>query len=749
MSLDKKKFANIIIDISHEALDRTFQYIVPEELKESLYEGAQVQIPFGKGGGIRKGYIVSFDSEPSWPEDRLKAISAYCGNTIGIEDRAMELAGWIKHRYGCTLISAMQTVIPVKKKVKHLTYKTIYRNVDMDTLREHIAKCSPYKNASRLRLLQELETLEYIPLNIVKDKLNISDSVVKTLEKNGIIRCESETVYRRPKVAKGEGKHIILTKKQQEVVEGLNASIDRGALKPALLYGVTGSGKTNVYMEVIAHVLNKGKQAIVLIPEIALTFQNLMRFYERFGDRVSVMHSRLSDGERYDIYKQVENGEVDIIIGPRSALFVPLTKLGIVIIDEEHETSYKSEKMPKYHAREVATHICEKSDALLLLGSATPSLESYYRAMSGEYDLYMLKDRPGMATLPTVHTVDMRKELKEGNKSFFSRKLKELMTERIARGQQIMLFINRRGYAGFVSCRECGFVLKCNHCDVSLSHHKDASGNQKMLCHYCGYETAYINTCPKCGSKYFAGFRAGTEKIEQELLKEYPSIKVLRMDRDTTGSKEDYDRILSAFAAREADVLVGTQMIVKGHDFPNVTLVGVVAADLSLNASDYKAGERTFQLITQCAGRAGRGSEPGDVVVQTYSPDNYSISHATRQDYDSFYEEEIIYRSLADYPPVCHMLALQIMGDREEQVISYAKKLGEYINDNVNDDYGINGPAKASISKVNDIYRYVIYIKHTELSKLIELKDMIERIRDEQTTNKISLQYDFDPSGTF
>ncbi len=747
--MKEKKYAGVIVDISHEALDRTFEYKIPNELREVISEGMEVEIPFGAGNKIRSAYVVSISDTSVWPEEKLKSIVAIKSKNISLEDKTMELAYWMKHRYGCTLISAMQTVLPVKKKVKALEYKTIYRNVDISLLEELIKGANPYRAAARIRLMSYLMEGEYIPYDLAKDKLNVSDSVIKTLEKNKVIRIETTREYRKPAITmKAASKNIVLSDEQVAAIEGMKAKMVSDKPGTALLYGITGSGKTTVYIELIEEAIKNGKQAIVLIPEIALTFQMLMNFYERFGERVAVMHSKLSDGEKFDQYEQARNGKIDIVIGPRSALFTPFRNLGIIVIDEEHETSYKSEKMPKYNAREVASHIADRDGALLVLGSATPSLESYYASLEGEYDIFRLTKRNGKAMLPKVHTVDMRRELKEGNKSFFSRKLKELMTERIARGQQIMLFINRRGYAGFVSCRECGYVMKCPHCDVSLSHHK--SGQQEtMVCHYCGYETPYLKTCPKCGSKYFAGFRAGTEKIEEELKKEYPSIRILRMDRDTTRSKEDYDKILSAFAAKEADVLIGTQMIVKGHDFPGVTLVGVVAADLSLSASDYRASERTFQLITQCAGRAGRGDQPGDVVIQTYRPDDYSIVHASKQDYEAFYEEEILYRSLADYPPVCHMLSLQIMSDNDSQAGEFAKKLADYIRDITSDDYMVNGPARGALTKVNDIYRYVIYIKHDNIDKLISLKDNIEDCGIMDNYKKVSLWYDFDPSGSF
>ena len=443
-----------------------------------------------------------------------------------------------------------------------------------------------------------------------------------------------------------------------------------------------------------------------------------------------------------------------MIIGPRSALFVPFPSLGLIVIDEEHETSYKSETMPKYHARETAVELARLNGAAVVMGSATPSLEAYSRAKSGAYRLFTLKERMNGGCLPRIYVEDLRKELKEGNRTIFSRRLQEKLRDRLERGEQSMLFLNRRGYAGFVSCRSCGYVCKCPHCDVSLSEHR----NGRLVCHYCGYEQPAIRRCPSCGSRYILGFKAGTEQIEEQLGRLYPKARVLRMDGDTTRRKDSYERILSAFSNREADILVGTQMIVKGHDFPNVTLVGVLAADLSMCLSDYRAGERTFQLLTQAAGRAGRGSMPGEVIIQTYQPDHYSIRYAANQDYEGFYREEMVYRELLSYPPASHILAIQLASEKEELAREAAKEAAwaarqlaarwEGRNKAVPDTV-IIGPAPALIGKINDIYRYGVYVKNRDYQKLVAVKNEVEAFRSRQEKPKGSCQFDFDPVHTY
>lgn len=745
----ENKFADIIIDIAHEKLDRYFVYRIPENLQGQLEEGMEVEVPFGTGNTLRKGYVLGLCATCDYPLDKVKEIQGICKGSVTAETKLLQLAYWMKTRYGATMIQCLKTVLPIKKKVKEQVYKTLECLVGQDELDKEIALCNPRVHSTRIRLLEGLKESNILPLDLVTEKLGVGISVVRTLEKRGVLQVVEQRKYRTPQVCRRENvlQHV-LSEEQAFVVEDIERRRQLG-FGVSLLHGITGSGKTEVYMEVIAKVLAEGKQAIVLIPEISLTFQTLMRFYERFGERVSVMHSRLSDGERYDQYERVKKGEIDIVIGPRSALFMPFPRLGILVIDEEHENSYKSEKMPKYHAREVAEYLAKRDDAHLLLGSATPSLESYYKAQQKEYELYQLKHRNGGATLPKIKLVDMREELQNGNKSFFSRELRENLTETLLKGKQAMIFINRRGYAGFVSCRQCGYVVKCPHCDVSLSQHGFYQGKEtaqsRMVCHYCGYETMPLHVCPSCGSKYISGFRAGTERIEQELKKEYPSIRVLRMDADTTKKKDDYDRILTAFAGGEADVLVGTQMIVKGHDFPNVTLVGIVAADLSLFSSDFHSSERTFQLVVQACGRAGRGKTPGTVVLQTYQPEHYSLQHARKQDYEGFYEEELLYRNLGGYPPTAHLLAVQIFAKTEERADQVIHLLAEEVKkQKEKEEVFLIGPAKASISKLQDIYRMVLYLRHKELEVLLKMKNIIEERAKGVLLEEI-LQFDFDP----
>ena len=495
----------------------------------------------------------------------------------------------------------------------------------------------------------------------------------------------------------------------------------------------------------------------MLIPEIALTYQTVMRFFARFGNRVSIINSRLSNGERYDQFERAKNGDIDIMIGPRSALFTPFSNLGLIIIDEEHENSYKSESVPRYHAREVAIEYARMSDAIVVLGSATPSVDSYYKAKTGVYRLLELDKRVDDRPLPKCEVVDLRQELREGNRSILSTRLQELMEERLLNGQQTMLFLNRRGKSAFMSCRACGFVVKCPHCDVSLSEH---SGGV-MVCHYCGYRQPVPKVCPSCGSKYISGFKAGTQKIEAMVAKRFPQARILRMDYDTTRAKDAYEKILQAFSNHEADILIGTQMIVKGHDFSNVTLVGVLAADMSLHVNDFHAAERTFALLTQAAGRAGRGKLPGNVVIQTYDPDHYAIRTAKEQDYEAFYDKEIEYRRLMNYPPVWNMLLVHVTSSDESECGSMAQRVYDIAaqmishtdeNHSPDDRHRIQliGPADATIAKVNDIYRKVIYMKTSDYAALISIKDGIEQAVKADTAMKhVNISFDFNPMSGF
>ena len=747
-------YASIIIDISHEKVDRPFQYRIPENLLAEVRIGTCVQIPFGAGNRLRKGYVIELSHKPEIAEDRIKDITDISDENLPAEAVFIRLAVWMKEQYGSTMINALKTVLPAHKKQKELQHKFIVWKMPMREAKEFYYECDRKKQYARARLLKEMlaDPEGRLPYELVTGKLNVSAAVLKSLADHGVIRIEQEKYYRNPvRTVDAVSMDKVLSEEQQNIVDTITEDYDNGLRKTYLVHGITGSGKTEVYIAAIEKIVQRGKQAIVLIPEIALTYQTLMRFYRHFGDRVSVMNSALSQGEKFDQFERARKGDVDIMIGPRSALFTPFPNLGLIIIDEEHEPAYKSETMPKYHARETAVELAHlvPEGASVVLGSATPSLESYYRALHGEYQLMELTRRLTGGSLPEVEVTDLRDELRSGNRSVFSRALQNYMQDRLQKQEQTMLFINRRGLAGFVSCRACGHVFKCPHCDVSLSEHRGG----RLVCHYCGYEEPVSKICPVCGSKYVSAFRAGTQQIENEVHRLFPQAKVLRMDADTTKTKDSYEKILSAFAGQEADILVGTQMIVKGHDFPNVTLVGILAADMSLNASDYRAGERTFQLLTQAAGRAGRGTQAGNVVIQTYQPDHYSITAAAMQNYQAFYEEEIGYRELLRYPPAAHMMAVQICAQDENAGIQFATRLRAGLENLHAADLVLIGPASAGIGKINDIYRMVLYAKSGEYSVLTNIKDQtegyIKRLTEAGKFAGLQVQFDFDPINGF
>ncbi len=743
-------YANIIIDISHEKVDRLFQYKIPERLREKVNIGDCVTVPFGRGDTLRKGYVIEITDEPNWDPEKIKEIAGVTKDMTSAEDISIKLAAWMKRNYGSTMIAALKTVLPSGKKMKRQVHKFVSLRMPERETTELYYECVRKKQKARERILKELldNKDDRIPYELITDKLGVSSQTLKSMSEAGIIRIDSEEYFRTPvagTTTRYEDK--VLSPEQQNIVDTVRKDYDQGKRDTYLIHGITGSGKTEVYIALIDDMIKRGKQAIVLIPEIALTYQTLMRFYRHFGDRVSVMNSSLSPGEKFDQMERARCGDIDIIIGPRSALFTPFPNTGIIIIDEEHEQTYKSENAPKYHARETAIELARllPDGACVVLGSATPSLEAYYRASTGQYRLFELNRRLTGGTLPQVDIADLREELRMGNRSIFSRRLQELMNEKLSKGEQAMLFINRRGLAGFVSCRSCGEVFKCPHCDVSLSEHRGG----RLVCHYCGHEEEKPGICPKCGSKYVSSFRAGTQQIEDEVKKFWPQARVLRMDADTTRTKGSYDKILSTFANKEADVLVGTQMIVKGHDFPDVTLVGILAADMSLYASDFRASERTFQLLTQAAGRAGRGAKEGNVVIQSYDPEHYSIQTASRQDYLAFYNEEITYRKLLRYPPISHMMCVQILSKDEEEGMQFANRLRAIMEQQRVPGAVFIGPAMAAISKINDIYRMALYIKLDDYDGLVGLKDVLEAyVKELEAMGKlrnITVQVDFDP----
>lgn len=732
----------MIIDLSVTNVDRVFQYRIPPELLGRVRVGVRVLAPFGRGDTLRKGYVVSLSHTPSFAPEKLKALREVDPGAVSVQEQMICLAWWMKERYGATMNQALKTVMPVKSAVAPKEEKTIVALRSREELSELLREAEKKKYKARIRLYKALLENGELPYRLTAQKLGVTAASLRPLEEKGILKIRTEEKSRDP--VKGyalAAAPVVLNEDQKRAAAAVKASMDAGEARTWLLYGITGSGKTEVYMELISHVLDQGRQVIVLIPEISLTYQTVMRFYRRFGNRVSIINSRLSAGERYDQLARAARGDIDIMIGPRSALFTPFERLGLIIIDEEHEGAYQSELSPRYHAREVAAMRASMNQATLVLGSATPSVESFYKAERGEYGLLTLGRRAKKdSRLARVHVVDLREELAEGNRSMFSRKLKELMEERLLRKEQIMLFMNRRGYAGFVSCRSCGEAMKCPHCDVSLTYHRDGI----LRCHYCGHEVRMPRVCPVCGSPYIAPFGSGTQKLEEITKRTFPQARVLRMDADTTAKKGAHEEILEAFMEGEADILIGTQMIVKGHDFPNVTLVGILAADLSLHASDFRAAERTFQLLTQAAGRAGRGDLPGRVVIQTYDPEHYSIQAASEQDYEAFYRQEIAFRAIGGYPPAGGMLAIHASSE-DEAYLSMAMEYLKKFLDLLESKTGIQviGPGDETIARIQDVYRKVLYVRHPNENRLTMVKEKVEQyIEMNEGYQKIHIQYE-------
>lgn len=614
-------------------------------------------------------------------------------------------------------------VVRLHQKTTRSTYKKEKRYVSLTENEELLiaAKEKAEKDkrlAGQLRVLSAISQGESLSVEELKEKAAVTDSPIHTLLQKGVLveqrRQEKRDVFQLEDYTPTQP--FYPTPEQAQALTFLREEEQKAQKRPVLLHGVTGSGKTEIYMQLIEHVIMAGKQAIVLVPEISLTPQIMERFISRFGKRVSVTHSRLSLGERLDQWRKARDGEISIIIGPRSALFMPFSNLGVIVMDECHESSYISDVTPKYHTREVARKLSELTGALLVMGSATPDIDSYHRAVTGEFLLLQLKERTKGSRLPEVFVTDMRKELENGNRSAFGLPLQQAIRENLEKGQQTMLFLNRRGYSTFVSCRKCGEALTCPSCNVSYTYH---ASDKALVCHYCGKEVPVPKTCPSCGSHYIRYFGTGTQKIEEETRRLFPEASILRMDADTTTGKNGHARILELFGKGKADILIGTQMIAKGHDFPNVTLVGILAADLSLNLGTYQAAETCFQLITQAAGRAGRGELAGRVFIQTYQPENHAIRMAAAQDYEGFYQEEILLRQAMEYPPFSHIFSVLITGEMEQEVILAAQRLGAYMN-HYAERAGctVVGPAPAPLPKFRGEFRWQIFAKGTDAERL-------------------------------
>jgi primosomal protein N' (replication factor Y) len=701
-----------MIDIAHTNVDKTFEYAVPDDL--DLCAGQRVLVPFGRGDKPVEAFVAAVYGAPQ-SDKILKAVLRALEPYPVLTGEQLALAEWMRDKYSCLLVQAIRLMIPAQLRGERVSEKTVFtaRLTDDRALVEHVkaslmTKDGALKAPRQMDIITLLEGGAELPLTELEGFARASRSAVDALVKKGCVIIERREVLRRAydEISAQAGAQLTLTDEQDEAV----ARMSHGGR--FLLHGVTGSGKTEVYMRLIRRCLDRGEGAIVLVPEIALTPQTVQRFRSRFDSCVAVLHSRLSPGERYDEWRSIREGRARVVVGARSAVFAPVERLGLIVIDEEHEGSYLSEMNPRYNALEVAEKRCDLTGASLVLGSATPSVKTYHRAALGELELVELTRRINGEPLPAVELVDMRNELLQGNRSIFSGRLYNALKECLDAGRQAILFINRRGYSTFVSCRACGYVLKCAHCDVSLTYHKFGG---KASCHYCGRENPVPAVCPQCGKPYLKFFGAGTQQVEEHVRKLFPEASLIRMDMDTTRTKDAHYRLLSKFARREAQILIGTQMIAKGLDFPFVTLVGVVAADATLFIPDFRSAERTFQLITQVAGRAGRDEAEGRVIVQTYSPSHPSVALAARYDYKGFYDYEIRQRENAEFPPFSLFLRALVTCAEEDETARLAKDYREHVEALLKarcpDAIITLFDSPAPIKRIKDKFRYQVLIK--------------------------------------
>ncbi|MBK1810607.1 primosomal protein N' [Clostridium sp. YIM B02505] len=728
-------FAGVVVNSDALKVDKLFTYEVPDKFGPLIQKGHRIRVPFGKGNKTIEAFVMDLYNDYNGNISKLKAISEVCDENPLITEDDFSLIQFMREKYLCKYIEAIRVLIPtgIMKGNKIKTKKVIcYGGAE---LQGNLNKPN-YKNA--VDIISENSGI-YTRSELM-DKFNLSAYTLSKLLENNIIFSDDEQVNRinTRKYETYSSKNLNM--EQQQAVDAILSSKN----KLILLKGVTGSGKTEVYMNLVSHMLNEDKTSLILVPEIALTPQMIERFKGRFGKNVAVFHSRLSDGERFDEWFRIKNGDVKLVIGARSAIFLPFDNLGLIVIDEEHEGTYKSEQNPKYHTREIAEFKSKLTGCTVVYGSATPSIESYFKALAGNMKLVELKNRVDNSSLPKMEVIDMREELSNNNKSMFSKKLYEAIQDRLEKKEQIIIFLNRRGYSTFVSCRKCGYVFKCPHCDIAMTYHT----NGYLVCHYCGTAHRQQSECPSCSSKYVKYFGAGTEKLEIEITKLFPKARVLRMDVDTTRKKNSHEEIYNTFKNGNADILVGTQMISKGLDFPNVTLVGVITADISLNLPDFRSSERTYQLITQVGGRAGRGSKEGNVLVQSYNPEHYSLSYAKNNDYEGFYEEEIVLRKSMNYPPYSNIMLINLSSKNQVDLQKHCEKLGYSIKTELkdNDQVEVLGPCPCIIQRINEMYRWQILIKgNFELSLAHNIKDIVYELSNE-VYNDIRISMDINPN---
>ena len=722
-------YAKVIVEIGVKNVDKEFTYKVPQNMFNDIKVGCRVKVPFGKR--IIEGFALEL-FETKDVEYEAKEIIELIDKEPILNEEMLELGKKIQQHTLCSLISAYQVMLPkalkasVKTNINTKKNRFAILNKDENTINEYINNC---KYSKQIEFLNEL--LKNKKLLVTK-----LESFVNTLEKKGLITFIYEEDYRYKHENISNYKKIILNEEQKYCVDKVTSNPDKPITY--LLYGVTGSGKTEVYMNIIERTINKDKTAIMLVPEISLTPQIVDRFVNRFGDQVAILHSGLSDTERYDEYRKIKEEKVKIVVGARSAIFAPFKNIGVIIIDEEHTQTYKQENHPRYHAKDIAIFRSEYHKCPVILGSATPSLETFARALNKNYELLTLTKRANKMHLPNVSIVDMKKEAKQGNFTF-SKLLTEKIKEKIEKKEQVILLLNRRGYSTLIRCSNCGEVEKCPRCDISLTYHKTSNN---LRCHYCNFTKKAPEKCPKCGSNDIKGIGLGTEKLELE-IKEKFNCRVVRMDADTTSKKGMHEKIIKEFGEGKYDILLGTQMIAKGLDFPKVTLVGVINADMSLCVPDFRSSERTFQLLSQVSGRAGRGDYPGEVIIQTYNEEHYSIKLASTHDYISFYKEEMKIRKLLNYSPYYFITLVKISCKDYEEGFKHANKIGEYLKNNLSKDTIILGPTMANMFKINNIYNYQCIIKYKKDDNLIKTLTNIDNIY--KTNNVVNVEIDVEP----
>lgn len=710
--------AEVIINRGAKKLNRTFDYNIPKDLEELILVGSKVLVPFGNGEKLAEAFVVGIKEKSAF---ELKNIAKLEEN---LTDKQITLAKWMAKRYFCNISDCIKLMLTPgtrnknkEKRIQDKTINCVYLKKDIEEIEFEI-ETGKIKSEKQKRLLNFVKDNEGTTVPEIEMFTDCARGIVNTLVKNGYLEIIEKKVERNPLLGRNCEKtnNLNLTEEQKNAYNRVEEAIDKNEYEQFLLYGVTGSGKTEVYLQLIEKVLKIGKNAIVLVPEISLTPQMLDRFISRFGKSdIAILHSKLSIGERHDEWERIRERKARIVIGARSAIFAPIENIGIIIIDEEHDSSYKSETNPRYNAKEIAKILAKENKAPLLLGSATPDINTFYNATSEtEYgntkiQLLTLTKRANESSLPKVEIIDLKQELANGNRSMLSMELYNSIEENIRQKRQTILFLNRRGYSTFIMCRNCGYTVKCPSCNISMTYH---SYERKLKCHYCSYEENLVTTCPECHSDKIRYFGTGTQKLEQEINKQFPNASTIRMDIDTVTKKNSHEEILNKFKNENIDILIGTQMVVKGHHFPNVTLVGVIAADSSLNIDDYRANERTFQILTQVAGRAGRENLSGKVIIQTYNPDNFSIICAQKQNYEMFYETEIALRKQLKYPPFCDIILISFNSLNETNIKNISNEMYKKLLEKLNqEEFKIFRPMPSPIDKIQNRYRWRIIIK--------------------------------------